>query len=225
MKKGYFTLFETCLFFGSVTLITVSFFLFGGQGYLSLAASLIGASAIIFSAKGNPMGPLLIIIFSTLYGIISYSYAYYGEMITYLGMSTPMSVWALIAWLRNPYKGKKIQVKVGSIKPREVAVILLVSVVVTVVFAFILYYLGTANILPSTISVTTSFLAAYLTYKRSPYFALVYALNDMVLLVLWTLATIEDISYLSMIICFIVFLANDTYSFINWKRMQKKQQS
>jgi nicotinamide mononucleotide transporter PnuC len=171
------------------------------------------------------MGPALIIVFSILYGIISYSYAYYGEMITYLGMSTPMSAWALVAWLRNPYKGKKSEVTVGSIRPREVGYILLVSVAVTVAFAFILYYLGTANILPSTISVTTSFLAAYLSYKRSPYFALVYAINDMVLLVLWTLATIEDVSYLSMIICFIVFLANDTYSFTNWKRMQKRQRS
>ncbi len=42
------------------------------------------------------------IIFSLLYGIISYTFSYYGEMITYLGMTMPMAVFALISWLRNP---------------------------------------------------------------------------------------------------------------------------
>ena len=43
------------------------------------------------------------------------------------------------------------------------------------------------------------------------------------LIVLWVLASIEDISYLSVIFCFIMFLINDLYSFYNWKRIQKKQ--
>ena len=57
----------------------------------------------------------------------------------------------------------------------------------------------------------------------SPYFALAYAANDVVLIVLWTLAAAEDISYLSVIICFVTFLVNDLYGFINWKRMEKRQ--
>lgn len=32
------------------------------------------------------------VLFSLLYGIISYAFAYYGEMITYLGMTMPMAV-------------------------------------------------------------------------------------------------------------------------------------
>lgn len=37
-------------------------------------------------------------------------------------------------------------------------------------------------------------------------------------------ATITDISYVSVIICFVVFLVNDLYGFIIWKRMKKIQQ-
>ena len=85
------------------------------------------------------------IIFSIVYGIISYSFAYYGEMITYLGMSGPMALFALIAWLRNPYKGKKSQVKVNRIERKEIAFMLALSVVVTILFYFILKYFGTAN--------------------------------------------------------------------------------
>ena len=95
--------------------------------------------------------------------------------------------------------------------------------IVTVIFYFVLRYFNTANLVPSTLSVTTSFIAVYLTFRRSPYFALAYAMNDVVLIVLWILASITDISYLSVVICFVVFFVNDMYGFINWRRMEKKQ--
>ena len=94
---------------------------------------------------------------------------------------------------------------------------------VTAVFYFILDAFDTANIVPSTISVTTSFLAVYLTARRSEYFPLAYAANDIVLIVLWTLAAMSDISYISVVICFAMFLANDIYGFINWSRMKRRQ--
>ena len=84
--------------------------------------------------------------------------------------------------------------------------------------------LGTANLLTSTLSVTTSFLAVYLTYLRSPYYAIGYSANDIVLIVLWILATIDNPAYLPMVFCFVMFLANDIYGFINWRRMQRRQQ-
>ncbi len=225
MKKilNYFTKFELILWVCSVLFITVSFLLFDRSNYLTLTASLVGATALIFNAKGNPVGQFLFIIFGALYGIISYTYAYYGEMITYMGMTVPMAFIALISWLKNPYKNKKSEVAVSSVNFKEVLLIIPFALVVTAVFYFILTAFGTANIVPSTFSITTSFVAVYLTFRRSPYFALVYALNDIVLIVLWTLATITDISYLSVIICFVMFLFNDLYSFINWKRMQKRQ--
>ena len=38
-----------------------------------------------------------------------------------------------------------------------------------------------------------------------------------------TLAAVENISYLSVIICFVMFLVNDLYGFVSWKRMEKRQ--
>ena len=86
---------EIALWSLSVLLITVSFAVFGGNGYLSLIASLIGVTSLILNAKGNPIGQALMIVFSLMYGVISYSFAYYGEMITYLGMTMPMAVLAV----------------------------------------------------------------------------------------------------------------------------------
>ena len=221
----YFSKAELILWFSSVFFILASFFVFDRTNYLTLAASLIGTTSLIFNAKGNPFGQLLMIVFSALYGIISFSFRYYGEMITYLGMTAPMSAFALVAWLRNPYNGNKAEVRVGYMSKNDILTMSGLSVALTIVFYFILRAFNTANIIPSTLSVTTSFLAVYLTFKRNEYFAVCYAANDIVLIVLWVLAAIKDISYLSVIICFIAFLANDLYGFYNWKKIKKRQKS
>ena len=220
---NYFSTTEIILWCSSVVLIVVSFCIFDRENYMTLTASLIGVTSLIFSAKGNPIAQVLMIIFSLIYGIISFSFAYYGEMITYLGMTMPMAVVALISWVKNPYNGNKSQVKVNHIHREEVAFMLILTAVVSIAFYFILEAFNTANIIPSTISVTTSFIAVYLTFRRSPFFALAYAANDVVLIVLWVMATMTNISYISVVICFGVFLVNDIYGFINWQRMKKKQ--
>lgn len=219
----YFTPFEIALWACSVVLISVAYGVFDGERPLNLAASLIGATSLILTAKGNAMGQVLIIVFSVLYGIISYSYAYYGEMITYLGMSAPIALLAVIAWLKNPYAGKKSEVRVNRIPIREHIFLWALAAAVTTAFYFILEAFDTANLIPSTVSVTTSFVAAYLTFRRSPLYALAYAANDIVLIVLWVLAAIDDITYVSVVICFVTFLVNDLYGFISWSRMKRRQ--
>ncbi len=225
MKKRlcYFTKGEYCLWGVAVLFIVLSFVIFARSNYLTLVASLIGATSLIFNAKGNPFGQFLMVIFSVLYGIISYSFSYYGEMITYLGMTAPMALFALISWLRNPYQGRKSEVTVNSISKREVLLMTGLTIVVTVGFYFILDAFDTANIIPSTLSVTTSFVAVYLTFRRSPYYAIAYASNDIVLIILWIMATLHNSAYLSVVICFVVFLVNDLYGFVSWRKMKKRQ--
>ena len=221
----YFTKGERILWSVSVALILGAFFLFDREQYVTLAASVIGVTSLIFNAKGNPFGQILILVFSLLYGYISYTFSYYGEMITYLGMTAPMAVIALVSWLRNPFNGNKAEVEVNHLKGKEVVLMLLLTAAVTAIFYFILAAFHTANLIPSTVSVTTSFLAVYLTFRRSAFFAVAYAANDIVLIVLWILAALSDISYVSVVICFVVFFVNDMYGFVNWSKMKKRQEA
>lgn len=225
MKRllNYFSKFEIGLWLSSVLIILGTFVVFEEKDYLTLIASLIGATFLILNAKGNPLGQFLTIVFSFIYGVISYRFSYYGEMITYLCMSMPIAFIALISWIKNPYKGKKSEVKVNNISKKEIVLMWCITFAVTIVFYFILKHLNTSNLIPSTLSVTTSFLASYLTFRRSPYFALAYAANDLVLIVLWVLASFTDNSYLSVVICFIVFFVNDVYGYVSWKKMEKRQ--
>ena len=226
MKKTvtYFSKFEWTLLISSIVVIAISFAFAPEKSILSFISSLIGVGALLFCAKGNPFGQILMIVFCIMYGIISYQNMYYGEVMTYVFMTGPMAIYALISWLKNPYNGNRSEVKVNKITLKEMAIIFVLSLIVTAIFYFILKAFDTANLFVSTISITTSFLAVYLTARRSPYYALAYAANDIVLIILWAVASIKDTSCLSTLTCFAVFFAHDIYGFISWRRMEIRQQ-
>ncbi len=215
--------FERRLWLLSVAAVILSAVLTHFKNPFTSAASFIGVTALIFVAKGDVLGQLLTVVFSLFYGFISYTFRYYGEMITYLCMSAPMAAMAVASWLKNPFEKGKPEVRVNRIGKKELILMFVMAAVVTVIFYFILALFRTPNLIPSTLSVTTSFLAAYLTFRRSEFYALAYAANDLVLIVLWIFAAREDMGYLSMAVCFLMFFANDMYGFINWKRMKRRQ--
>lgn len=223
-RKSYFSLGERILWIGSAAVIVLFFILFDKENYLTLAASLIGVTSLIFNAKANPIGQALMIVFSILYGIISYSFRYYGEMITYLGMTMPMAILSLAAWLRHPFESSRSEIAINRIGKKEWLLMTVLAASVTAVFGFLLRAFNTANLAFSTVSVTTSFIAVYLTLRRDPFYAAGYAANDIVLIILWTLASAEEPRYISVTVCFAAFLINDIYGFINWRKILRKQQ-
>ena len=220
----YFTRGELALLGTSTALILAFFLAYDRTQFGILAASLIGVTSLIFNAKENPFGQLLMVCFSALYGIISFSCGYYGEMATYLGMTAPMAVFALVSWLRNPYQGNRR----GPSETAGATGCCLDADPDRGSHSSVLFHPGCAphnRLIPSTLSVATSFLAAFLTFRRSALFAAAYAANDLVLVVLWGLAAAEDRSYLLVLVCFSVFLVNDLYGFLNWLRMQRRQEA
>lgn len=220
---NYFTLVEKIIWLSSVIFIIACFCIFDRSNYFNLITSILGVTSLIFGAKANPISQVFGIGFCILYAVISVKYRYYGEMLTYLLMTLPMTVIAMISWFKNPYKGNKSEVTIGKISKKETIFMFIVATIITSIFYFILKYFNTANLIFSTISITTSFIAVYLTYKRSPFYAVGYACNDIVLIILWTLASIENISYISILACFVAFFVSDIYAFINWTNIQKKQ--
>ncbi len=215
--------FEFMLWIVSVLTVIVSFLCSSEFQPLTLIASLIGVTALIFVAKGDVLGQILTVVFSVFYAVISFKFRYFGEMITYLGMTAPMAILAAVEWFKNPYAEK--EVKVARLTKKRIIIMIFGAIISTLIFYFILKHFNNANLIMSTLSITTSFLASYLTFCRSPFYALAYASNDIVLIILWIMATIENPAYLPMIICFIMFFCNDFYGFINWQRMRKNQKN
>lgn len=210
---------EWCLWLVSLFIVIISNLLTENIDLLTLIAACVGITSLIFAAKGNVWAQILMIVFSILYGIISWRFRYWGEMITYLGMTMPMAIWSTITWIKNPAANGK-EVAIQKLKLKHILGIIIFGTATTWIFYEILNALNTPNIVFSTISITTSFLAATLTMLRSSYYALGYASNDIVLIVLWVLASIENPAYIPVVVNFTIFFFNDMYGFICWKKRE-----
>lgn len=217
------SVFERALWLLSLGAVTAGFLLCGTLNVLTLVASLIGVTALIFVAKGDVLGQMLTVLFAVLYAVISWQFRYFGEMLTYLGMTAPIAVLAVITWRKNPYSEKQVKVQVMTAK--KAVLLFACAGLVTWGCYYLLAYWETSNLFFSTVSITTSFLAATLTMLRSPGYAIAYAANDVVLVILWVLATLEDRAFLPVVICFSVFFINDIYGFVNWRKMRQAQGS
>lgn len=215
--------FEKCLWTGSALTLFITFLLAPNCDTLTMIASLIGVTSLIFVAKGDALGQFLMLAFSALYAVISFRFRYFGEMITYLGMTAPIAFLSMITWLKNPFS--ELEVKINHLRKNTWILLFFLTIAVTFVFYFILKAFDTPNLFFSTVSIATSFLASSLAMLRSPYYALAYAANDVVLIVLWILAAMNDLSFLPMILCFVIFFINDLYGFCNWQAMKVRQQS
>ena len=210
---------EWILWMGSLAIVILSNLLSTDIDVLTLVSACVGITSLIFAAKDNVWAQILMVVFSILYGLISWQFRYWGEMITYIGMTMPMAVWSTITWIKNPSESGQ-EVAIQKLTRKHVAGIAAAGVIVTAVFYMILKALDTPNILFSTISITTSFLAASLTMLRSSYYALGYASNDIILIVMWVLASIENPAYIPVVVNFIIFFFNDMYGFVSWKRRE-----
>ena len=214
---------EWCLWIVSMIVVAASNLLTGETEPVTLAATLIGVTALIFVARGDVWGQVLTVIFSLLYAVVSWEFRYYGEMITYLGMTAPIAVLSVVSWLKNPYGEGRNEVKIQRLSRGHICLMILLCTAVTAAFYFILKAFGTPNLVMSTLSIVTSFLASYLMLCRCSFYALAYAANDIVLIVLWVLAAMENIVYAPMIVCFVMFFINDIYGFVSWKKREKVQ--
>ena len=208
----------------SAVCVTFLFCLVPQKNPLTLIATIVGITSLLFTAKGHVSGQFLQLLFCVLYAIVALGFKYYGEAITYMGMTFPSDLFAAIVWLKNPSKKGKTEVQMAHLTPKKSIVAILASTATAFIFYFILKKLNTANLEISTVSVATSMMASVLTIMRVPYYALAYAANDIVLIIMWIMASVENQVYIPMIFNFVIFLVNDLYGFFSWKKLRNMQE-
>ncbi len=208
----------------SYVAIITCFIVFPDKNWLSLTSSLLGIFAVILVAKGIVWAPIVNLVYGIFYIIISITQGYYGEAIIYGFMMTPLYIFSIITWLKNRNKENSQVVEVNSIQGKEYIYLAIGTVIFSVAFYFILRALNTSQLLISTFSLTTSAIATYLMLRRSSYYAIGFMIDDIVSVVLWSMSIVTfGIEYLPSVLCFCVFLINDIYGFVHWKREEKKQ--
>lgn len=204
----------------SLAVVTISNVFNPRFDLITFIATIVGATALIFAAKGHVISPILLTVFCALYGIVSIRFHYWGELITFVGMCIPLNVMSTISWFRNPSEVAG-EVQINRLTKKQKICSGILTVVVTIAFYFILSALNTPNIFFSTMSIATSFAAAAMTILRSSYYAFWYIWNDIVCMTLWILASIKDPVYIPMVVNFGIFFINDIYGFYSWKKREK----
>lgn len=208
---------EWGLYLLSATIVLLSALCGKTTDLLSLCTSLIGVTALIFLAGGDVWGQVLTCVFAVLYALLSLRLSYFSEALTYLGLSAPIAFVSILSWMRHPSEACADVVEIHALSKKDIVALVALTPIVTVGGAVLLAYLQTPLLLVSTFSIATSFLAAALMFLRSPYYAIAYAANDIVLIVLWAAASLHNLSYLTVVACFAAFLANDIYGFFSWR--------
>jgi len=224
LLKGW-NWFEICLLTISVIVIIIGFVVGDEKNWLSFASSIIGIFGVMFLSKGLVVAPFVIVVNLIIYSTLSFTQKYYGEMIINIGLMLPIYITSIVVWFKNKNKVDTSKVQINKIHGKEYLYLSIVTAVGTIAFYFILQALNTNELIVSTLSLVTSAVAAYLSLRRCSYYAIGYILNDVILIVLWSISLANyGLGYLPTVLCFSLFLINDIYGLIHWKLEEKKQQ-
>ena len=68
-------------------------------------------------------------------GIVArgHMFQYWGEMITYLGMTMPMAIWSTITWIRHPAENGK-EVAIQKLTVKHIAGLAVCGTITTAIF-------------------------------------------------------------------------------------------
>jgi len=221
----YFTPLEWSILIVTLTAISIGFGISEDRSALSYTSSIVGVLSIMFNSKGNVIGQFINIVFAALYGIYSYTQHYYGEMIIYFALMTPIYVFSIVSWIKHKYNGKSHEVAINTLKKKEYLFAGLGALACTAGFYFLLSALNTDNLIVSTVSLTTSISAAYLMLRRCEYYSVCFIFNDVILITLWAMKIPESgLSVLPSVIAFGTFLIVDVYCFFSWRAIHRRQE-
>lgn len=221
---GKWTRFELIFLICSEIIITVCFVFGADKNLFSYIVSVVGVISMLMVAKGLTIAPIINVAYCVIYSVLSISQKYYGEAIVGIGLMIPIYVVSIVSWIKNRNKEHEELVSVNKISRKEYLILAITTVFVTIGFYYLLKVLNTGELVVSTLSLITSAVASYLMLRRCSYYALGFIANDFILITLWSLAVSKSgFGFLPNVICFCVFLINDIYGFIHWKREEKRQ--
>ena len=213
---------EYVILIASTLAALISFILIEEKDYLYFFTCILGVTTTVFIAKAHVFGQLLGIAYAILYAVTTFISHYYGEFIISIALYLPSGIWGLISWLRHRYEDTST-IKIAKLGLKHISIMLIIASILTFGIFFLLRALDTQNLIVSTISVFVSISAGYLVIKRSPFYALIYLINDVVLIVLWGMALRDSLTYMQLLISAFGFFFTDLYGFINWLNLRKKQ--
>ena len=194
------------------------------RNYLSLFCSLIGVFYVLLSSKGVFWAPVAGLVYNIIYIIMAISQQYYGEVLVTACCIMPLQIFTVLKWLKYRNMQKSQEVIVKKLHWQEYLIVVLVALVASVGVYFILQALNTSELIINTMTFILSIVGTYLMFRRSSFYAIAFIINNIALIILWTISVInEGLEYLPMVISFAIFFLLNTYGLVRWQIAERKQ--
>ena len=220
MFKNWTTFEKIFLILGTIIACVLTF-IFKGT-WIDLGYTLLYFWTALLLAKGKYSCYIIGIISTFFYAFVSYSNSYYGEVIIAMCCTLPLMVIGLVNWLKHQDSTNTVIIK--EITKKELIIVLISQVVLFCGYYSLLKFFNTNNILVSTFSIIASVIATYLTARRSEHGFVGFIINDIILIVLWSIPVINgNTNIIPVLLCPTLLLINDIYGVYNWKRIKNKQ--
>ena len=190
--------------------------------WIDLTYTLLYFWTALLLAKGKYFCYIIGIISTFFYAIVSYTNSYYGEVIIAMCCTLTLMIIGLINWLKHQDDTNTVIVK--EVTKKELLLLLVSQLIMFFGYYYLLKAFNTNNLLISTISVVASIIASYLSARRSEYCFVGFIINDLILIILWSIPLFSgNYNIIAIVICPVLLLINDIYGVYNWKRIKRKQ--
>ena len=193
---------------------------------LGLISSLSGMLCVVLVAKGKISNYYFGIVQTATYAYISYTYSLYGEAMLNGLFYLPIQFIGLYLWNRhktnNSVRGEDVKVK--KLTKKGWIILIAVSVAASLIYAEILYAIGSQQVRLDSVAVVLSIIAQILMLQRYAEQWVMWIIVNVLSVILWivTLTTSGGNDY-TVLVMWIAFLVNSIYGYINWLKMTGTQ--
>jgi len=227
MKKllNDWTLFEK-IWLAAFAASNIYLFFAWGDSLLGLISSLSGMLCVVLVAKGKISNYYFGVVQTATYAYISYTYGLYGEAMLNVLFYLPIQFIGIYMWNRNKTNqavlGEDVQVK--RLTRRGWIITVSVSVVASVVYAELLRVIGGQQVRLDSVAVVLSIIAQILMLKRYAEQWVLWIVVNLLSIALWVITLVNtggnDWTIMAM---WSAFLVNSVYGYVNWLRIEGKQ--
>ncbi len=186
-------------------------------------ASITGLLYTILAGKGKPICFVFGLINTPIYAKFAFDAGYYGDFalnIYYFAMMFP----GLYFWLKNQSADKEEGIKRSKLSLKGRAKLFITCAIATIILWKILCLLGGTRPFCDAATNVLSIAAMALTLRRAIEEWILWITVNAIEIVMWYKAYQQGDGAISILVMWILFLANGIYLFYLWQRIEKKKQ-
>ncbi len=207
------------------TLIQVALFFIWDDTLLGFISSISGMLCVVLVAKGKISNYYFGIIQCATYAYISYTYGLYGEAMLNGLFYLPIQFIGIYMWNNHKtdesIRGEDIVAK--RLTKKGWIILLVISVSASVIYAELLYLIGSQQVRIDSVAVVLSIIAQILMLQRYAEQWVMWIVVNGLTIVLWLVTLLASGGNdWSMLVMWTAFLINSIYGYINWLRISKQ---